>query len=301
MDTRYVNPFTDFGFKKLFGEEASKPILIDFLNSLLPEYAQIQDLSFRNSERLGANASARKAVYDIYCEGTNGEKFIVELQKAKQDYFIERTIYYSTFPISEQASKGVEWDFNLTAVYCIGILDFTFKDYSYEDRERFQVKHEIKLRYPNGTTFYDKLTYIYLELPNFKKVENELITRQDKWLYFIKHLRDFNSIPHIFQNEVVFLSAFEKAEVANYSREELASYDQSLKAYWDNYNTMASAIRTAEKDGMAKGLAQGITIGKSEGKLEGKLEVAKSLKEDGMSVAVIAKATGLSEDTINSL
>ncbi|MET3047659.1 Rpn family recombination-promoting nuclease/putative transposase, partial [Flavobacterium covae] len=85
------------GFKKIFGEEASKNLLIDFLNALLPEYDQIKELSFKNTEQLGQSDLDRKAIYDIYCENEKGEKFIVELQKAKQNYFKERTIYYSTF------------------------------------------------------------------------------------------------------------------------------------------------------------------------------------------------------------
>ena len=148
MEARFINPFTDFGFKKIFGEEASKPLLIDFLNSLLPPHNQIKDLSFRNPEQLGPVGSDRKAIYDIYCENSQGEKFIVELQKAKQNYFKERTIYYSTFPKRhsirfpspageggqgpdevEQAEKG-DWNYNLKAVFCIGILDFTFDDYT---------------------------------------------------------------------------------------------------------------------------------------------------------------------------
>lgn len=128
MKAKYINPFTDFGFKKIFGEEASKPLLIDFLNALLRQTHQIIDLNFKNTEQLGQTEADRKAVYDIYCEDENGEKFIVELQKAKQNYFKERTIYYSTFPIREQAERG-EWNYNLKAVYCIGILDFTFDDY----------------------------------------------------------------------------------------------------------------------------------------------------------------------------
>ncbi|MBF6654728.1 hypothetical protein C3B48_03465, partial [Flavobacterium columnare] len=97
MKAKYINPFTDFGFKKIFGEEASKNLLIDFLNALLPEYDQIKELSFKNTEQLGQTDLDRKAIYDIYCENEKGEKFIVELQKAKQNYFKERTIYYSTF------------------------------------------------------------------------------------------------------------------------------------------------------------------------------------------------------------
>lgn len=115
MKAKYINPFTDFGFKKIFGEQASKPLLIDFLNALLPHPNKIVDLSFKNTEQLGQTELDRKAVYDIYCENDNGEKFIVELQKAKQNYFKERTIYYSTFPIREQAEKG-EWNYNLKAV-----------------------------------------------------------------------------------------------------------------------------------------------------------------------------------------
>jgi len=131
MKAKYINPFTDFGFKKIFGEEASKPLLLDFLNALLPPQNKIIGLTFKNTEQLGQTETDRKAIYDIYCENENGEKFIVELQKAKQNYFRKRTIYYSTFPIREQAEKG-DWNYNLKAVYCVGILDFTFDDYENE-------------------------------------------------------------------------------------------------------------------------------------------------------------------------
>ena len=200
MKAKYINPFTDFGFKKIFGEEASKPLLLDFLNALLPEIDRIAKLSFKNNEQLGQTEFDRKAIYDIYCENEHGEKFIVELQKVKQNYFKERTIYYSTFPIQEQAEKG-EWNYNLKAVYCIGILDFTFDDYENKP-EKSEVIHSIKLKNQNGKTFYDKLTYIYLEMPNFKKTESNLKSRIDQWLYFIKYLEDFQTIPAIFNDEV---------------------------------------------------------------------------------------------------
>lgn len=105
MRAKYINPFTDFGFKKIFGEEASKPLLIDFLNALLPQQNKIVDLTFKNTEQLDQTDANRKAIYNIYCENEDGEKFIVELQKAKQNYFRERTNYYSTFPIREQAKR----------------------------------------------------------------------------------------------------------------------------------------------------------------------------------------------------
>lgn len=102
----FINPFTDYGFKKIFGEEVSKPFLIDFLNSILPSHHQISDLTFKNTEQLGQTDNDRKAIYDIYCESLTGEKFIVELQRIHQEFFKDRTLYYATFPITEQAKKG---------------------------------------------------------------------------------------------------------------------------------------------------------------------------------------------------
>lgn len=282
MRAKYINPFTDFGFKKIFGEEASKPLLIDFLNALLPQNNKIIDLNFKNTEHLGQTDADRKAIYDIYCENESGEKFIVELQKAKQNYFKERTIYYSTFPIREQAEKG-EWNYNLKAVYCVGILDFTFDDYENEP-EKSEVVHTIKLKNQNGKIFYEKLTYIYLEMPNFKKKEADLITRLDKWLYFIKHLEDFQSIPTVFKDEV-FTQAFEKAELAKFGQAEMESYEYSLKVFRDNKAVFEYAIDTAFEDG----------------KIQKTIEIAKAAKKMGISVTDINKLTGLSENEINML
>ena len=282
MKAKYVNPYTDFGFKKIFGEEASKPQLIDFLNSLLPEKNKIVSLTFKNNEQLGTTELDRKAIYDIYCENDRGEKFIVELQKAKQNYFKERTIYYSTFPIREQAERG-DWNYNLTAVYCIGILDFTFDDYETEP-ERSEYLHTIKLKNQNGKVFYNKLTYVYLEMPNFAKSETELETRLDKWLYFIKHLEDFQNIPTIFSDEV-FEQAFEKAELSKLGQSDLDKYENSLKVYRDYKNTIDTAF--------------------DEGKIEGELVrtkiIARQAKQMGFSTDDISKLTGLSEEEIKGL
>ena len=282
MKAIYINPFTDFGFKKIFGEEASKPLLMDFLNALLPLNNIITDLSFKNTEQLGQTDADRKAIFDIYCENERGEKFIVELQKAKQNYFKERTIYYSTFPIREQAEKG-NWNYNLKAVYCVGILDFKFDDYDNEP-EKSEVLHTIELKNQHGKKFYDKLTYIYLEMPNFNKREAELITRLDQWLYFIKHLEDFETIPAIFR-DAVFTKAFEKAELAKLGQAELSNYENSLKIYRD----LKGVLDTAFDDG------------KIEGKTEEKIKIAKKLKENHVAMDIIMMSTGLSEIEINKL
>ncbi len=290
MQSRFINPFTDFGFKKIFGEEASKPLLLDFLNALLPAQHQIKDLSFKNLEQLPETESQRRAVYDIYCESDSGERFIVELQRLHQAYFKDRTIYYSTFPIREQAEKG-NWNYRLNAVYCIGILDFTFDDFEPEPIKS-EVIQTVNLKNQHNQVFYDKLTLIYLEIPNFKKTESQLETRLDKWLYFIKNLEYLESIPEIFK-DVVFTQAFEAAKMANLGSVELYGYEQSLKIMRDNYSTFQYAVDTALAEGREAGLAEGLAEGEAKGERQAKLEIAKTLLRQGMTKEQVGAITGL--------
>ena len=295
----YINPFTDFGFKKIFGEEASKPHLIDFLNSLLPPDNQIKDLSFKNLEQLPTIENDRKAVYDIYCQGTNGEFFIVELQKLKQKFFKDRTLFYATFPIQEQAQKG-EWDFRLAPVYCIGVLGFTFDDSK-------EVVHHVKLKDQNNAVFYDKFSLIYLEIPNFNRSLEQLETRLDKWLYFIKNLEDLQSIPELLKDKV-FINAFETAKLANLEPNERANYQQSLKVLRDNYATMKYALETAVEKataeaaaiGEARGEAVGEARGREAGIREANLKIAQNLKAASMSLEQIYAITGVSPQELES-
>ena len=161
VEDKYINPFTDFGFKKLFGEEANKDLLIDFLNSLLykEHKHKIKDLIFKKSEQLGSTEMNRKAIFDLYCEDEIGQKFIVELQKAEQKFFKDRTVYYSTFPIQEQSKRG-DWDYKLNPVYCIGILDFSFEeDKDFPDKYLYEVELTERI---TKKLFYDKLLYVYI-------------------------------------------------------------------------------------------------------------------------------------------
>ncbi len=291
MKAKYVNPFTDFGFKKIFGEEASKPLLQDFLNALLPAHAQISQLSFKNAEQMGRTEGDRRAIFDIYCESANGEKFIVELQKAKQNFFKDRTVYYSTFPIQEQAERG-EWNYQLQAVYCVGILDFTFHDYP-DEADEGEVLHVVKLKNQQNRVFYDKLTYIYLEMPNFQKSEAELNGRMDQWLFFLKHLEDFQEIPQIFGDVAVFQQAFAKAALAKMQPEEIASYQQSLKVYRDLKGVVDTAHDDGLAEGLAHGIAQGIALGEQAGIKKGLALALDHLLASGMPEAQARQVLGL--------
>ncbi len=295
MSVVYVNPFTDFGFKKIFGEEASKPQLMDFLNAILKERGPITNLTFKNNEQLGQSIDAKGVIFDIYCENESGEKFIVELQKNKQDWFKERTVYYSTFPIQEQVEKGTQ-KYELKAVYCIGILDFVFNDYPTE-AENNDWYHEIKLKDNLGKVFYDKLTFIFLEMPNYKKKESELVSQLDKWIYFIKYLEDFQNIPEIFKNEVVFVNAFEKAELAKLTKAQYDNYQKSIKAYRDLY----SVLDTAENKGKQVGIDIGIEIGIDIGDKQRQIKMAINCIKEGMKIDQIALLTELSLEEIRTL
>jgi len=287
---KYISPFTDFGFKKLFGTEMNKDILMDFLNELLKkDEGKIVDLSYLPLEQLGRSIDARKAIFDIYCENQKGEKFIVELQKAPQNYFKDRSVYYSTFPIQQQAQKGL-WDFKLEAVYTIGILDFIFA----EDQDNQEVfHHEVKLvDQSTQKVFYDKLTYIYLEMPKFKKTEEELETHFDKWLYVLRNLEDLTKRPEKLQ-EKIFAKLFEQAELANYSEQEYTEYEHSLKIYRDLNNVIETAESKGEKRGEARGIAKG--------EIKKAKEIARSLLEEGLAIELIMKITQLSQEEVEKL
>lgn len=250
---KYLDPYTDFGFKKLFGTEANKELLMDFLNQLITEQGVITDIQYLPSEQLGRNEFDRRAIFDIHCQTDKGVSFIVEMQKAKQNYFKDRSIFYSTYPIQQQAQAG-NWDYKLHAVYFVGILDFVF-DEDKNDSEVFH--HDVKLiDTATNKVFYDKLTYIYLEMPKFNKTESELNTRFDKWLYVLKSLPKFQAKPEILK-EQVFNKLFHIAELANFSPSECISYEASLKAYRDNFAVMKTALEEAKSEGLAEGLAEG--------------------------------------------
>ena len=283
--SRFINPFTDYGFKRLFGTEANKDLLIDFLNQLLPEKHQITDLQYARNEYIGVNELDRKAVFDLYCISQNGDRFIVELQKAKQVYFKDRSIFYSSFPIQEQGQVG-NWNFKLTSVYTVAILDFVLTDSA-------DVIKTVLLKDQHNEVFYDKLTYIYMEMPKFTKTEEQLETKADKWLYLFKHLSELQEPPEQLK-EQIFHKLFNAAEVANFDREERDRYEQSLRAYRDLENVLSSA----HLEGMGKGLQQGIQQGIEQGNLQATRRIIEHALAKGFSTDEVADLVGLPPEEI---
>ncbi|MDR0307011.1 MAG: Rpn family recombination-promoting nuclease/putative transposase [Chitinispirillales bacterium] len=282
---KYINPFTDFGFKKLFGTEVNKDILMDFLNELIREKGRITEVRYLNAEQLGRTEYDRKAVFDIFCETERGEKFIVEMQKSKHNFFKDRSVFYASFPIRQQGVQG-EWSYELKAVYMVGILDFVFS----EDKDDKDYYHtEVKLMdTKKKTIFYDKLTFIYLEMPKFNKTIDQLETHFDKWLYVLKYLPKLQELPQRLRDRI-FEKAFSIAEIAKMSVEEMVEYENSLKIYRDWHSTLT----TARMEGEIKGRA--------EGKTEEKIKIALNLLKKNMTVEDICDVTGLSKEQIEML
>ena len=277
---RYISPYTDFGFKYIFGSELNKEFLISFLNALFEGRHNITDITYQNSEHLDEVVYSRRAIFDVYCTTDKGDHIIVEMQNVDQDYFADRMVYYSTFPIREQAKRG-DWDYKLNPVYTIGILNFIF-DKSSED-----VHHEAKLmNVATKEVFYDKLSFITIELPKFNKKEDEL------GLFVLRNLSRLMERPAALQ-ERVFASLFRHAEIDKMQPNERRQYEKSLFDYNDINNSNVKHFREGREEGLKEG--------KEEGAKEKTMEIARNLKAAGVNIAVIQTTTGLGEEEIERL
>lgn len=229
----------------------------------------------------------RKAIFDIFCTNKKGEQFIVEMQKAEQQYFKDRMLFYSTFPIQTQAKdKGKNWDFELKHVYAIGILDFSFKEDA-PDPKKYRYDAKIT-ELETGEVFYDKLTFTYLSMEKFKKELDELETKFEKWLYVIKNLNKLDRIPDKLI-EGIFLDFFEKAEISKLKEDEYKEYQASLNAYRDIKNS----VDWAEK----KGFEQGIDVGET----SKTVKVVLKMYERGHSVEEISEVTELKIEKVKEV
>lgn len=281
-EERYISLLTDFGFKRIFGTTLNKDLLINFLNSLFDGEQVITDVSYLNSEHVGDVYAERKAIFDVYCENEKGEKFIVEMQNAFQQFFKDRSLFYSTFPVREQAPKSSDWDFHLEHVYVVALLNFDMHEESFAPED---INHDVGLLdKKTHRVFNDKLTFKYIEISKFNKTEDELDTLFDKWLYLLRNLSRLDKQPAALK-EKVFAKLFEESEIAKFTPVELREYEDSLKVYRDLKNSLDTAL--------AQGIEQGIE--------QGIVRVAKAMLERGMDIKMISELSGLTESEINFL
>lgn len=295
---RYINPLTDFGFKRIFGMEANKDLLINFLNAVLSIEGGIKDLRYDNPERQGRLKIDRKAIFDLYCITGKNEQIIIEMQNVRQDYFKDRVLYYVTFPIQNQGERKRKWNFKLHPVYSVNILNFLITEGLGNDRDKYASYIQLHDR-ETHQVFYDKLTFVFLELPRFTKALDELQTDFDRWMYVLKHLAELQELPEALYNRI-FQKLFHVAEVLKMTTEERKLYDQSLKEYRDMY-LMQDALK--EKDNALRKMdrilkKQNIALEKKDFQLKNSVRI---LLEAGISVQRVAESTGLSMTEIENI
>ena len=311
---RYINPFTDWGFKRLFGQEFSKDLLINFLNDLFEGEFQIKDVTFKDKEQLGDTNDLRGCIFDIYCVTDDDKHFIVEMQNRWVPFFVNRSIYYASKAFVAQRKKfdeaGVRTAvlYQFVPVYVVCIMNFMPREH-----EVTKFRTDVALREKSSdSVFSDKLRFIYLSLPFFDKSEEECVTGFEKWIYVLKYMEILERLPFTAQKKI-FDHLAKLADVRCLSSEEQEKYDESIKAADDYYSGlygsyvegeetgMAKGIAKGMAKGMAKGIAKGMAKGRAEGELSKGLEIARNLLAMGMSWPQIMQITGLTEEELKPL
>ena len=276
---KFINPFTDIGFKRIFGQEMSKPLLLDFLNNLLKGEKRIVNIKFLDKEQPAEYSGDRSLIYDIFCRTDNGERIIVEMQNKEQPNFADRCLYYYSQAIARQGEKGTDWRYHVDAVYLIAFINFHMDGLGDEFRTDVVLYNLQKKE-----VFSDKERFIFLQLPNFRKEADECDNDFERWIYVLKNMDILDRMPWAAKDSV-FHKLAEIAEVSNMSKEERIKYDSALRHYWDTI----SVLQGAEDKGIAKGVK------------ETNIKNAQTMKRLGVSKDVIMQVTGLSSEKIDSL
>ena len=282
IKAKYINLMVDWSFKRVFGTEVNKDILIEFLKVVFPQFA-ITDITYIPTEQLGIMEDDRKAIFDVLCATEDGKTFLVEMQRGAQKHFFERALYYTAFPIMKQGKIAIAkekeegakpWNFSLDGVFFLGILDF-----EYEQDEMTEHRYQL-LETTTLKQMTDKLEFVFVEVAKFDKSEDELETDLDKWLYLLKNMSTLLERPAGLRDRI-FGRLFDVAEYARLDDEERKNYVESMNTARDTYNQIAYAH---EKGGQEKAY-----------------EIARNLLAMKLDIDSISKATGLTKDEISTL
>ena len=293
---KYINPFTDAGFKRIFGQEINKDLLINFLNELIQGDSPIVDIRFRDKEMFPQFYEGRRIVYDIYCTTQDGEHVIVEMQNASQPFFKDRSIFYTSAAIAQQGETGKEWNFDIKRVYGVFFLNFTI-----DNIHDWDLKSEVVLKFKESNEqFSDKLHLFYITLPKMTKREEECETNFEKWIYTLKNMETLDRMPFQAQNNI-FGRLKEVADINSLNKKERQNYDESLKVYRDTCNTLLYAEQLGLEKGMQKGMEQGLQKGLQKGLQQGieqgiEMHLATSVKnmhKMGFDDTIIATALNI--------
>ena len=292
----FINPFTDFGFKRIFGQEEHKSILIGFLNALFAGELVVKDLVYRDKERTGETAQNRTVIYDVYCTLDDGSHVIVEMQNKKEMNFDARALYYASKSIVAQGEKGDDWNYEYAPVIGVYFLNFLQEGLGQAFRSDFGITKTKEVfahtalapQKPNAESseiikdppFAKKLRMVFLQMPEFTKKESECTTDLDKWAYIMNHMEKLDNLPWAAQDEL-YAELSKVSNVAALSPQERAIYDEHLRQYRDNL----AAFEAAELDGENRKARV----------------IALSLLSANMPDEFVSQHTGLSLDEVQKL
>ena len=275
IKAKYINLMVDWSFKRVFGTEVNKDILIEFLKVIFPQFA-ITDITYIPTEQLGIMEDDRKAIFDVLCKTEDGKTFLVEMQRGAQEHFFERALYYTSFPIMKQGKKAIAkedekgkdpWDFSLDGVFFLGVLDF-----KYEQDEMTEHRYQL-LETKTLKRMTDKLEFVFVEVAKFNKREDELETDLDKWLYLLKNMSTLLERPAALRDRV-FGRLFDVAEYARLDDEERKKYVEAMNTTRDTFNMIAYARK------------------------QNSYEIARRMIDKGLDMDTILDVTGLTKEDI---
>jgi predicted transposase/invertase (TIGR01784 family) len=279
----FINPKTDFAFKKIFGSDQSKDILISFLNGILYSgESVVEDLEILNPYQVPHIRGVKDTYLDVRAKITGDQTVIIEMQVLNVEGFEKRILYNAAKAYSIQLGSGQAYT-TLNPVIALTITDFSM----FEGHEF--ISHYV-LKEKSYLTDYisSDIELVFVELPKFNKELNELQSLTDKWLFFVKKARELNDIPPIMGEVSEIRHAFEIANQAGLSQAELDDLEHQEFFIQDQMN----AILKAQKEGLKQGIEQG--------KKEQAIAIARQLL-DVLDDATITQTTGLSLEEIQNL
>nr|WP_121271202.1 Rpn family recombination-promoting nuclease/putative transposase [Pedobacter schmidteae] len=294
LTTTYINPFTDYSFKRLFASEQSKPLMICLLNHLFADRKHITSIEYSKNEYPGDVKDEGALMFDVLCTDVDGSQFIVEVQTTYQKHFKERAVFYTSRLISSQAPVGNRkgWAYKLKEVYLVAFLH----KFILPGSSSYQYLHRVGLTdLCTGNIFYDKLEFMFIEMMSFNKQPEELETELDKWLYALKHMTEFKHQPHYLKG-AEFDDLFNLAKYANLNKEEKIMYSTRWKNQWD----LNGATETAREMGWEQGLEKGLEEGRAQALAE-KKEMALKMLDNNEPMDKIVRYTKLSKEEVEVL
>ena len=310
-DMIFFDPLSDFGFKRIFASENNKDILIDFLNSSISdEVGIITDITFLQTEQFGERPEDKRVIFDIYCENQNGDRFIIEMQRARQPFFADRIISYVSRVISREMEKG-ESDYAIPSVYSFNLLDYNAPEFRGNDH----YFHKVMLKDETNKIFSDKTTYFFVELCKFAAVKDKILdnAHMRRWLELLTSIGGSTNRDYGAEEQGVFRKFIEECRITKLNNMERKEYKKSVLEYKDVQGAIICAredgIEEGFEKGMEKGLEQGLEQGVKKGRMEGlnegkmaeKRQLALNMITEGIAIETIARISGLSSEEIKAL